>query len=233
MRCSGRSAGREHTSSMPPCWRWSRRRSTPSRCRARAPKPRYQPTDGAAPAPALRPASGAVFILLVTAFAAYAFIPSGLSAHLLGILQRAGIDSGTAVMIGALFGPSQVAARLCELIFARNLHPAVDRALRRHADRISLRDARAARHLDADRFRLRDHVRRRQWADHHSARRGAARAVRQRRLRPHHRPDRACRACSSRPLRRSWSRSSPNERRTRPRSAWLRPAPRSPSSASR
>ena len=82
-----------------------------------------RPADGAAPAPALRPASGAVFILLVAAFASYAFIPSGLSAHLLGILQRAGIDAGTAVMIGALFGPSQVAARLCELIFARNVHP--------------------------------------------------------------------------------------------------------------
>jgi len=47
-------------------------------------------TDGAAPAPALRPASGPVFILLVTAFAAYAFIPSGLSAHLLGSCSAPG-----------------------------------------------------------------------------------------------------------------------------------------------
>ncbi len=82
-----------------------------------------RPAEGAAPAPALRPASGAAFVLLVAAFASYAFIPSGLSAHLLGILQRAGIDAGTAVMIGTLFGPSQVAARLCELIFARAVHP--------------------------------------------------------------------------------------------------------------
>ena len=80
-------------------------------------------TDGVAPAPALRPASGAVFVLLVAAFASYAFIPSGLSAHLLGILQRAGIDAATAVFIGTLFGPAQVAARLCEFIFARNIHP--------------------------------------------------------------------------------------------------------------
>src|SRR6185436_20976159 len=28
-----------------------------------------------------------------------------------------------AVLIGSLFGPAQVGARLCELIFARNLHP--------------------------------------------------------------------------------------------------------------
>jgi hypothetical protein len=62
-------------------------------------------------------------VLLVAAFSAYSFIPSGLSAHLLAIFQRAGIDPGTVVLIGALFGPSQVAARLCEFIFARNVHP--------------------------------------------------------------------------------------------------------------
>jgi hypothetical protein len=82
-----------------------------------------KPVAGAAPAPAVRPASGAMFILVIAAFAAYAFVPSGLSAHLLAIFQRAGIDPGTVVMIGALFGPSQVAARLCEFIFARDVHP--------------------------------------------------------------------------------------------------------------
>jgi hypothetical protein len=81
-----------------------------------------QPADGAAAAPA-RPTSGVAFLLLVAAFSAYAFIPSGLSAHLLAILGRSGIDAGTVVLIGSLFGPSQVAARLCELIFARNIHP--------------------------------------------------------------------------------------------------------------
>jgi hypothetical protein len=80
------------------------------------------PADGTVTTPP-RPATGAMFMLLVAAFAAYAFIPSGLSAHLLGILQRAGIDAGTAVFIGTLFGPAQVGARLCEFIFARNIHP--------------------------------------------------------------------------------------------------------------
>jgi len=70
-----------------------------------------------------RPATGAAFLLVLAAFASYAFIPSGLSAHLLAIFQRAGIAPETAVLIGALFGPAQVAARLCELIFARNVHP--------------------------------------------------------------------------------------------------------------
>ena len=35
---------------------------------------------------------------------------------------RASIPSA-AVLIGALFGPSQVAARLCEFVFASNVHP--------------------------------------------------------------------------------------------------------------
>ena len=73
---------------------------------------------GAVLAPGGRP-----FVLLATAFAAYAFVPSGLSAHLLAIFGRAGIDAGTVVTIGALFGPAQVAARIGELAFARHTHP--------------------------------------------------------------------------------------------------------------
>jgi hypothetical protein len=81
------------------------------------------PADGAPAPPSVQPAHGATFLLVLAAFAAYAFVPSGLSTHLLAIFQRAGIDAGTVVLIGALFGPSQVAARLCEFIFARNVHP--------------------------------------------------------------------------------------------------------------
>jgi MFS family permease len=72
-----------------------------------------------------RPASGAAFVLVIAAFAAYAFVPSALSAHLLAIFGRNSIDPATVVMIGALFGPAQVAARLCEFVFARNIHPLV------------------------------------------------------------------------------------------------------------
>jgi MFS family permease len=78
---------------------------------------------GQAAAAPPQPARGAAFLLVVAAFASYAFVPSGLSAHLLAIFQSAGLDPGTVVLIGALFGPAQVAARLCEFIFARNLHP--------------------------------------------------------------------------------------------------------------
>jgi Major Facilitator Superfamily len=69
------------------------------------------------------PPRGWPFALVAAAFAAYAFVPSGLSAHLLAIFGRAGIDAATVVMIGALFGPAQVAARVCELAFARRVHP--------------------------------------------------------------------------------------------------------------
>ncbi len=69
------------------------------------------------------PPHGLPFILVASAFTAYAFVPSGLAAHLLAIFQRSGIDAGTVVWIGALFGPAQVGARLIEFSFGRDLHP--------------------------------------------------------------------------------------------------------------
>ncbi len=78
--------------------------------------------DGVTPAEVLPP-RGLPFLLVASAFAAYAFVPSGLSAHLLAIFQRSGIDAGTVVWIGALFGPAQVSARLIEFTFGRNIHP--------------------------------------------------------------------------------------------------------------
>jgi MFS family permease len=77
-----------------------------------------------APAPAkVLPPHGLAFVLVAAAFASYAFVPSGMSAHLLAIFDRSGIDAGTVVWIGALFGPAQVGARLIEFAFGRNLHP--------------------------------------------------------------------------------------------------------------
>jgi MFS family permease len=78
---------------------------------------------GEAGAPATLPPSGRTFLFLVAAFATYAFVPSGLLANLLAMFERLGLPSATAVAIGALFGPCQMTARLCELLFARNVHP--------------------------------------------------------------------------------------------------------------
>src|SRR3954463_3110626 len=69
------------------------------------------------------PPNGWPFVLVAAAFAAYAFVPSGLSAHLLAIFGRAGIDPATVVLIGALFGPAQVTSRLCKFAFGGAAHP--------------------------------------------------------------------------------------------------------------
>lgn len=91
--------------------------------------PRYRaiidvPKEGDDKTPAqVLPPHGLPFILVASAFTAYAFVPSGLAAHLLAIFARSGIDAGTVVWIGALFGPAQVGARLIEFSFGRDLHP--------------------------------------------------------------------------------------------------------------
>jgi MFS family permease len=82
------------------------------------------PPQAGAPAPArVLPARGLAFVLVAAAFASYAFVPSGMSAHLLAIFTRSGINADEVVFIGALFGPAQVGARLIEFAFGRDLHP--------------------------------------------------------------------------------------------------------------
>jgi MFS family permease len=73
-------------------------------------------------APVLLP-KGFVFFALVAAYTLYAFVPSGLAANLIPLFKRGGIDAGTAVAIGALFGPAQVLIRMGEFIFGSNVHP--------------------------------------------------------------------------------------------------------------
>jgi len=90
--------------------------------RSRA-EPAARPEGQGAPPSTVLPPSGWPFMLVAAAFAAYAFVPSGLSAHLLAIFGRAGIDAATVVTIGALFGPAQVLARIVEFAFARRIHP--------------------------------------------------------------------------------------------------------------
>jgi MFS family permease len=69
------------------------------------------------------PSHGFAFVLVAAGFASYAFVPSALSAQLLAIFHRFGLPPATVVAIGMLFGPAQVLARICELSFARRLHP--------------------------------------------------------------------------------------------------------------
>ena len=90
------------------------------RSRAEAQPSARQETE--APVKVLPP-YGLPFILVASAFASYAFVPSGMSANLLAIFTRSGIDAETVVWIGALFGPAQVGARLIEFAFGRDVHP--------------------------------------------------------------------------------------------------------------
>ena len=69
------------------------------------------------------PPQGLPFVLVATAFASYAFVPSALSAQLLAIFERFGLSPTVVVAIGMLFGPAQVLARLCEFSFGRHVHP--------------------------------------------------------------------------------------------------------------
>jgi MFS family permease len=70
----------------------------------------------------LRP-EGRPFVLLAIAFALHALILSGVTSNLLAMFERGGLDGTTVVMLGALFGPAQVVARLIDFLFAGRTHP--------------------------------------------------------------------------------------------------------------
>lgn len=62
-------------------------------------------------------------LMLSFVFAATWFISTAMAAHLPRLLQAAGVSLAGAVLVGALIGPSQVAARLLEFGFLRKVHP--------------------------------------------------------------------------------------------------------------
>ena len=72
--------------------------------------------------PAARP-SLSVVILLAAALTLAAVLSSTLSVHLLTVLQAGGLALATAVGLGALVGPCQVAARTIEMAIAKHHHP--------------------------------------------------------------------------------------------------------------
>lgn len=62
---------------------------------------------------------------LAFVFAATWFISTAMAAHLPRLLQAGGATLATAVIVGALIGPAQVAARLLEFGLLRKVHPLV------------------------------------------------------------------------------------------------------------
>jgi MFS family permease len=64
-----------------------------------------------------------LIVVLAATLTLAAVISSTLSVHLLTILQKGGMTLAAAVGLGALVGPSQVAARTIEMVIARFHHP--------------------------------------------------------------------------------------------------------------
>lgn len=73
--------------------------------------------------PALSLFADRQFLAICSALTLLAFVMSAVSVHLLDILQRIGLDAATAIAIGMVIGPAQVAARLLELATSGRLHP--------------------------------------------------------------------------------------------------------------
>ncbi|MFT0532861.1 MFS transporter [Castellaniella hirudinis] len=73
--------------------------------------------------PAEQNRSRMVTVVLAFVFAATWFISTAIATHLPRMLEATGMTLTAAVGIGALIGPAQVAARMLEFGFLRNVHP--------------------------------------------------------------------------------------------------------------
>lgn len=81
--------------------------------------------DSAAAAPGQRSQRGRLALLIVLGFifALSASITAVISVHLVPLLGARGIGLAAAIAVGALIGPSQVAARVIEYVLGRRFHP--------------------------------------------------------------------------------------------------------------
>ncbi|MDE1164764.1 MAG: MFS transporter [Pseudomonas sp.] len=87
--------------------------------------PRHEPVTAAKAAaqPAQALPQGKVFWLLTASFTLAAVIFTAISVQLISLLQAQGLSLVAALGIAALIGPSQVAARVVEVLFGRQAHP--------------------------------------------------------------------------------------------------------------
>ena len=69
------------------------------------------------------PSQTLVFALLAVILTMTALVSSTLSVHLLTLLEHRGLTLAAAVGLGALIGPSQVGARVLEMLVGRRHHP--------------------------------------------------------------------------------------------------------------
>ncbi len=79
--------------------------------------------SAAEPSPAQPAHARRTTVLLAFVFAATWFTSTAMAAHLPRLLQEGGATLATAVAVGALVGPAQVAGRLLEFGLLRHVHP--------------------------------------------------------------------------------------------------------------
>jgi len=88
--------------------------------------PRVPEAHAAAEAPAVvqevRAGDRAVFGWLAAALALAAFMGTAIAAHVIDLLTATGLTARDAVLVGSLIGPMQVAGRVMEFAFGRNMH---------------------------------------------------------------------------------------------------------------
>lgn len=75
------------------------------------------------PPPERRAVDEPAFLMLSAALCVSAFVSSMIAVQLLTLLQAAGASLATAVALGILIGPAQVAARIVEMFFGKICHP--------------------------------------------------------------------------------------------------------------
>ena len=93
--------------------------------RPQTPLPVGTPGEGNTDPPALLNAKQQqrAALLLALIFALTWFVSTAMAAHLPRLLQLQGIDLATALLLGSLIGPAQVAGRLLEYTVLRHQHP--------------------------------------------------------------------------------------------------------------
>lgn len=92
----------------------------PREARREAPPRRQRTGEGRPPRDPLRRRQ---FVVIAAAFTTSSAIASVVSVHLLTMLQARDLSLAAAVALGALIGPSQVGARIVEMLFGQRHHP--------------------------------------------------------------------------------------------------------------